>query len=424
MKGYTRRIVDDEVDALLTGVAALALQGPRAVGKTATAARRAATVHRLDQDNERQVIEASPKRAVTGEPPVLLDEWQRFPQSWDLVRRAVDEDRTPGRFLLTGSVSPIEHPTHSGAGRIVTVRMRPLSIAERGLSMPSVSLAALLARGGTEIEGRTEATLDDYTTEILASGFPGIRGLPGRVLRAELDGYLDRALDRDVGERGVGSRAPDVLRRWLASYAAATATTTTYERIREAATISDGTTPARSTAIAYRDALAATWLLDPVPGWVPTRNRLKRLSAPPKHHLADPALAARLLRVDAPTLLAGRGSEGTTPRDGSLLGGLFESLVTQSVRVYAQDAEAATYHLRTKGGEHEVDLVIVGEGGAVVGIEVKLAASVSVSDGRHLRWLREQLGPEVRDLLIITTGSEAYRRPDGIAVIPLALLGP
>ena len=403
---------------------AVAIQGPRGVGKTATALLRAATVHRLDRDSEREIIAAAPERVSVGPPPVLVDEWQRVPQTWDEVRRAVDEDRTPGRFFLTGSVAPIEHPTHSGAGRIVTLRMRPLSFAERGLDAPTVSLSDLLAGSGGQVAGRTPLTLGDYTAEILASGFPGLRGLPGRALRAELDGYVDRALERYVGAHGVGTRAPETLRRWVAAYAAATATTTTYEKIREAASVGDGTVHARTTVQGYRDALAATWLLDPVPGWVPTRNRLTRLAAPPKHHLADPALAARLLRVDAATLLSGGGATSAIPRDGSLLGGLFESLVTQSVRVYAQAAEAETFHLRTKGGEHEVDLVVVGEGGAVVGVEVKLSSAVSAEDGRHLRWLRDRIGEDVRDLVLVTTGPEAYRRPDGIAVVPLALLGP
>ncbi|MGF1663240.1 MAG: ATP-binding protein [Kineosporiaceae bacterium] len=301
--------------------------------------------------------------------------------------------------------------------------MRPLSVAERQLAAPTVSLAGLLSGGRAAVDGRTALTLADYTEEILASGFPGLRGLPPRALRAELDGYLDRAVDRDVPDQGVTVRAPTALRRWLAAYAASTATTTTYERLRDAATALDSPPPARATLLSYRHALESTWLIDPVPGWLPTRNRLRRLVTTPKHHLADPALAARLLRVDAPTLLSGGGGEAV-PRDGVLLGALFESLVTLSVRVYAQSCEARVSHLRTKGGEREVDLVVEGEGGRVVAIEVKLGRAVGDEAGRHLRWLRAELGDDLSDAVIVSTGSEAYRRPDGIAVVPLALLGP
>lgn len=253
-----------------------------------------------------------------------------MPETWDVIRRAVDDDRRPGRFLLTGSTAPATPPTHSGAARIVSVRMRPLSLAERRLTTPTVSLASLLSGSAGDIRGSSAFGLEDYTAEILASGFPGFRGLAGRALRAELDGYLLRALDRDVHDQGVTVRTPATLRRWLTAYAAATSTTTSYERIRDAASAGAGVVPARSTVLSYRRALEGTWLLDPLPGWLPTRNRLNRLSVSPKHHLADPGLAARLLRVDAATLLAGGGDSTWVPRDGSLLGALFESLATLS----------------------------------------------------------------------------------------------
>ena len=112
------------------------------------------------------------------------------------------------------------------------------------------------------------------------------------------------------------------------------------------------------------------------------------------------------------------------PREDSLLGLLFQSLVTLSVRVYAQAAEARVFHLRTHGGEHEVDLIVQGPNGRIVALEVKLAATVNSSDIRHLRWLADSIGPELADAAVVTTGTEAYRRRDNIAVIPAALLGP
>src|SRR5579859_6062675 len=133
---YAHRIVDDEIDELFGSLAALSLQGAKAVGKTATASERARTVYRLDDDGQRSVIDADRGRLLEGAIPILIDEWQRLPASWDLVRRAVDEPGTPpGSFLLTGSAAPAsDAATHSGAGRIVTVRMRPLTLAERGVA--------------------------------------------------------------------------------------------------------------------------------------------------------------------------------------------------------------------------------------------------------------------------------------------------
>lgn len=420
---YRRRVVDNELDELLAGVAAVSLEGPKAVGKTATALRRAATVYRLDDEAERAIVEADPSRLLEGDRPVLIDEWQRFPASFDRVRRAVDDGAGPGSFLLTGSASPSDPPTHSGAGRILRVRLRPMTLAERGVGVASVSLGDLLLGGRPAITGRTDVALQRYVNEILTSGFPGIRGLPGRLQRAQLDGYLERIVDRDFEDLGHQVRRPATLRRWLQAYAAATATSASLETIRDAATSDRGAKPTRATTQPYRDVLERLWILDPVAAWLPTRNRLARLSSPPKHHLADPALAARLLGVDADALLHARPAGPPIPRDGTLLGALFESLVTLCVRVYAQASEAQIGHLRTWSGDREVDL-IVERGRQIVAFEVKLGQVVDDRDVRHLVWLRNELGDDLADAAVITTGRAAYRRADGIAVIPAALLGP
>ena len=285
---YIPRVVDSELDELIDALPAISIEGPRAVGKTETALRRAHTVHRLDDPAQRQLVEAAPQRLSSGEPPILIDEWQRVPESWDIVRRAVDEDTSAGRFLLTGSQSPTRRPTHSGAGRIVTLRMRPLGLSERVSGPTTVSLRELLTGRRSDIDGKSDFQLEDYVREIVRSGFPGIRHLSGRALRAQLDGYLSRIVDVDFVELDHAVRKPAALRRWMAAYAAATATTSTYETIRDAATSGQGNKPAKTTTMPYREILERLWILDPVSAWLPTRNQLSRLSRPPKHHLADP----------------------------------------------------------------------------------------------------------------------------------------
>jgi uncharacterized protein len=421
---YRRRIVDDELDELLPGLPALALEGPKAVGKTATALRRAATVHRLDDLAALEIARADPSRLAIGARPVLIDEWQRLPTSWDVVRRAVDADSAPGQFLLTGSATPTDTPTHSGAGRIATVRMRSLSLAERDLGPTTVSLANLLGGGRLPLAGATFLSVSDYAAEIVTSGFPAVRPLSGRFLRTQLDGYLRRIVEHDFDELGSRVRNPRTLRRWMAAYAAATSTTTTFEAIRDAASAGEHDKPAKSTTIPYRRILEQLWIIEDLPAWLPTRNRLRRLGESPCHHLADPALAARLLGADVDALLDGAAPGPSLPRDGTLLGALFESLVTLSVRVYAQANEATVAHLRTRAGEHEVDLIVERGDGRIAAFEVKLARSINDGDVRHLKWLAERMGSDLLDAAVITTGPEAYRRPDGIAVIPAALLGP
>lgn len=189
-------------------------------------------------------------------------------------------------------------------------------------------------------------------------------------------------------EQGLVVRRPATLRAWLAAYAGATATTTSYNAILDAATPGDSNKPAKTTTIAYRDVLSRLWLLDPVSGWSTSRSVFTNLASAPKHQLADPALAARLLGVDVNALLSGSSEPAGVRKPGPLLGALFESLVALSLQAYAQAAEATVHHLRTRDGRREVDFI------------------VQRADQR------------------IVAGADAYRRRDGIAVIPAALLGP
>ncbi len=419
---YRRRVVDSELDELLPGAGAVSIEGAKGVGKSATAAERVDAEFRLESPTVRTLVEADPARLLDGR-RVLLDEWQHLPFTWDLVRRAVDAGATPGQFLLTGSASLADPGRHSGAGRILRMRMRPLALSERGYEA-SVSLAELLDGRRPRISGDATADLATYVSEIVVSGFPGLRQLTPRVRRSQLDSYVERVVDRDIDELGSKIRNPAALKRWMSAYGAATATTTTYKKIAEAATPGVGESPARSTLTAYRDALERLFIIDPVPGWLPTRSHLNELAASPKHHLADPALAVALLGLDEEALLAGDDPSSGPPRDGPFLGALFESLVALSVRVYAQRSEARVGHFRTHRGDREVDLIVERRDGRCVALEVKLSPIVEDDDVKHLAWLAAKLGTDLLDSAVITTGPHAYRRPDGVAVIPACLLGP
>lgn len=299
-----------------------------------------------------------------------------------------------------------------------------MTLPERGVDAPTVSLASMLSGRRPAVAGQTETTVEGYTAEIVRSGFPGIRDLPGRARRAQLDGYLAGIVEHDFTELGHAVRRPARLRRWLAAYAAASSTTAAQNTVRDAASGEQGGPPARTTVEPWIDVLQRLWVVDPVPAWTPGHNHVKELTLSEKHQLVDPALATRLLRIDEGGLLDGSDAGLAVPRDGTLLGALFESLVTMNVRVFAQAAEATVGHLRTRGGRREVDLIVQRDDQRVIGVEVKLARTVSDNDVRHLQWLHGQLGDELLDAVVVTTGPEAYRRHDGIAVVPAALLGP
>lgn len=416
---YLPRTVDKLLDDYLPQASAIALDGAKGVGKTGTALQRTTHRYLLDRADQRALVAANPDGLLTPG-TTLLDEWSRMPEVWDLVRRSVDDGAPPGSFLLTGSATPATaQGTHSGAGRILSLRMRPMALHERGEITPAVSVRQLFETEtpcSGEISGETSFTLPDYLEAIEASGFPGMMGL-GRQLRSDqLSAYVQRVIDRDLPDAGYAVRRPEALRRWLAAYAAASSTTTAYSKLLNTTTAGDGSQPTRDTTLAYRDHLTQLWLLDPVPGWSPSGNPFTRLQQAPKHQLVDPALAATLLRATAASMM--------TPRSSHLAGPLFESLATLTVRVAAEAIRAHVGHLRTRNGDHEIDLVVEGRDGRIVACEVKLAAAVADSDVRHLLWLREQLPDDVSDLVVITTGTHAYRRGDGVAVVPLALLGP
>lgn len=426
---YQPRLADDELRELLGALPAISIEGPRAVGKTRTAMRHARTVYALDDPDVLDAVRDAPRMLIEGDSPILIDEWQRFPASWDIVRRAVDEDFSPGRFILTGSARPEVRPAHSGAGRIVTLRMWTTTLAERlssrpGRGSPLISLASLLTGDRPEIGGGTDLTVEDYAGEIVAGGFPAWRHVRGRAHQMLLEGYLHRLVEHDLPLAGHRVRNPATLRRWLTAYAATTSTTAAYEVIRDAATSGEGNKPAKTTTLAYRDTLEAMWVLEPLPAWLPVGSHLSRLKLGPKHHLADTALAARLLNATADSLLDGHPipTMGADPGPRTLLGALFESLVTHDLRVYAQAADARVSHMRTWNDQREVD-VIIERGSGVLAVEVKLGSEVTRRDTRHLRWLLDRLGPGLIDAMVVTTGCRAYRDSQGIAIVPAGLVG-
>ena len=393
-QAYLTRYIDYELDELIEDLSGIAIDGPKGVGKTATASLRSDVVLTLDDVAVRQVVEADAKRQLTAKNVVCVDEWQNYPPVWDTVRRLID-DKVATTFLLTGSASPVVGTTtHSGAGRIISLRMRPLSLAERAGTQPTVFIRDLFEREA-DIAGNSDFSLSAYA----------------------IAGYVTRIINRDVPEQGGSVRRPDTLRSWLTAYAAASSTTTTYTKILDAATPADTDKISKKTSDKYRDLLTKIWVLDSVPAWSPQAPSLARLNLSPKHQLFDPGIAANLLGITDRTLVS--AVKGT----GEIFGQLFESLATLCVRTAGQAAEARTFHLRTKAGEHEVDLILERYDGAVLAFEVKLSPTVDDKDVAHLHWLGEQIGDRLVDKIVLTTGSTAYRRADGVAVVPLALLG-
>lgn len=401
--------MDETLDLLMPHLPAILLDGPKGVGKTSTASHRSTTILSLDEPEVAELASRSPNWATEHPKPILIDEWHRVEPVWDAVKRAVDRDYSGGQFLLTGSLPT--SATHSGAGRIISLRMRPMTLPERGVVEPKIFLAETLQSGNFATGGQSHFSLQDYLEQIVSSGFPAIQQSPLQTRAFALKGYVDRIIDADVVEMGLETRKPASLRNWLSAYAAATGTTASFSTIRDAAAKGDSS-PSRSAIAPYVDTLARLRILDELDPWLPYGTSLQRLTVSSKHYLADPALAA---------VLTGFSVENAMTHD--LTGALFEHLVALSLSVFAEASQARVYHLRTRDGRQEIDFIIERADGKVIAIEAKLGEVVFDKDSKHLLWLKQQLGDRLLDVAIVNTGQYSWRTREGVAVIPLALLG-
>lgn len=430
MKNVYNRLIDKYISDLMEEIPAIAIEGLKGIGKTVSAVAHSNTVFELDLPRDRMLIENDINVLLKEKPPVLIDEWQKVPAVWDFVRRSVDKYEQPGFFLLTGSAKKINLDIHSGAGRILKLKMYPLSLEERGIETPAISLDALLCQGKpcyAEINGTTRIGFSDYINEILASGLPAIRNYSPARRRQMLSTYIDYLLSHEFSQQGIKIRQPRLLLRWLTSYAAATSSDANYGEILDSSTAGEGEKPSAKTTIAYREALERLWLIDELPVWLNGEDYFSRLKITPKHYLADPALAAHLLNIDFDDLAKSskHGNQAVTAFDekkGGITGRLFESLIQLSLRTYTAVNDAALSYIRTRNGDHEVDF-IVSRGKKVVAIEVKMAQEIGNSDVKHLLWLKSVMKDDLTDMVVINTGPVAYRREDGVAVVPAALFG-
>ncbi|WP_454295685.1 ATP-binding protein [Salana multivorans] len=394
---YLPRHVDAELAAALRSSPIVLLDGPRAAGKTTSARRLAASTVMLPRDLS--ALHTDPERYLRSLPtPVLIDEWQLAGTSllWTL-KALVDEDPAPGRFLLTGSVEPASYgPTYPLTGRSARLVMRPMTVAELdGRGAEPTFLDGILS--GTQpvpTAGRVSTFELGWLTR---PGFPATRDLPDS--RYFLDAYSSAVSER-AGEEGRDSAR---LMRAMRVLAALSGQALPDQRIWDAADIN------KATWRQYDDLLLRAHLSAPLPAF--ESNRLKRLTGYPKRFLSDTALALALadLRID------------DLRTDQGVAGPFLESFVMQQLRPQVDRAGGSLAHLRTAGGDREVDAVVE-VGTRLYGVEVKLAARPNPRDARHLDWFREVWGPRFGAGFVIHTGGDTYPLGDGLWAVPLDVL--
>ena len=418
MPGYRPRTVDAVVGGSLQRRGAVLIEGCRGCGKTWTARSFARSEARLDEEAALLVAAADPGEVLSGAVPRLLDEWQNAPGLWNRVRRECDDRARPGQFLLTGSASPHDDITrHPGVGRIARVLMRPMSLQESGLSDGSVSLQGLFDGEAFSAMPRSGLGLSEIAASICAGGWPASLGLDAEQARLAAGDYLGKIVRLELPAVNGVTHNPAAVRRLMRSIARHTATEAKMSTLA-ADTGAEGPL-GRNTVAAYLDALERVFVVEDQPAWSVRLRSRATLRRAAKRHFVDPSLSAHLLRVSPRRLLA----------DPATLGLLFESLAVRDLRIYSQPERAEVFHYRDDTGL-EVDAVIERDDGAWIAAEVKVNPAPKAVDsaaGALLR-LRSKVGSsraeDMAALVVVTSTGAAYRRSDGVQVVPITALGP
>ena len=407
---YQDRIIDTVLARCLEDFPAVSIVGPRASGKTTTALRLAKTVLRLDRPGEAAVVEGNPDAALNGAvEPILIDEWQEAPAILGAVKRTVDADPRPGRFLLTGSVrAPLEKAVWPGTGRLIQVPMTTLSVREQIGNTSMESVIDRIARSGVEELRTPEIPLDvrDYLTLALKGGFPepALR-LSARARPIWLESYIHQLVTRDAQALET-RRDPARLRSYFEVLALNTAGMADDKTLYEAARIRP------ETAQAYERLLENLFVFEAVPAWF--TNRLKRTMKRPKRYIIDAGLAGAATNVDETALM----------RDNDLLGRFLDTFVASQIRadLPSSSNRPRMHHLRTEAGRHEIDLILELSGDRIVALEIKAAVAVGESDIRHLRWLRDRIGERFAQGIVLHTGPGMFGLSDRISAAPISVL--
>jgi len=411
MVDYVQRLLDPVIDDALSELPAVLVVGARAVGKTTTAVRHARAVVQLDREADAAVFRADPDVALRGlKEPVLIDEWQVVPSVLGAVKRAVDMDPRPGRFLLTGSVrADLDAETWPGTGRLMRIVMDGLVARELTGTAQAPGLFRRLLHEGVEaalLAPKDVPDLRGYIEMALAGSFPAPRlHLAESARRRWLRAYLDQVFTRDASQID-GGRDPARLRRYFEALAVSTSGLAEAKKIYDAAGIN------ARTAAAYDSLLANLFMVESLPAW--STNRLKRLARTPKRYVIDPGLVGAALQVDAEGVL----------RDGDLMGRVLDTYVMSQIRAELRtiDQELRAFHLRLEGGRHEVDVLLEGPDGRLIAIEVKADAAPSIDSARHLRWLRDELDDRLVAGIVFHTGPRPFPLGDRLLGLPICCL--
>ena len=419
---YIPRLIDTVLERKLRAHGAVLLEGCKWCGKSTTAAMQARSILELQNPETRgdniELAKTKPSILLEGEKPRLIDEWQDAPVIWDAIRYDLDKSRLKGQYILTGSATPVtEAPMHSGTGRIVRLTMRPMTLLESGDSTGEVSLARLFD-GALDVSGRSKYDIEGYAYLCARGGWPdSIVNPPEDAVEVAAE-YINAVVENDVGSIDEALHSPSKMRLVIRSIArnisVPTNITTIYGDTKNEANVAS---VSDKTVKAYLDVLERLHIRDDVEAWSPQLRSKTEIRTSSKLNLVDPSLAVAALFANERDLI----------KDFSTFGLIFESLCTRDLKVYAQYLGGEVMYYRDGAGL-ECDNIIHLRDGRWAAIEVKLGSSDRIDEGaENLKALEKKIdvdrvGAPVFKM-ILTATEHAYRREDGIFVVPIGCLG-
>lgn len=408
---YAPRVVDGELLSALRRAGAVLVEGPRACGKTETALQVARSSVRLDRDPSIvDLIGIDPTLVLDGAVPRLFDEWQVAPELWNIVRGEVDARREKGQFILTGSTAPVADAVrHTGAGRFARLRMRTMTLVETGHSTNDVSFSDIMA-GRTPRAADANLEYRQLVERIVVGGWPGFQDLTAPEVSQNLRDYLNTVAEIDLFATDGVRRDPIRVRRLFAALARSTATEVSLSTLAK-----DETSLSRDAVRDYMMALERVFITEDQPAWSTHLRSSATLRQGPKRHFVDPSLATAALGAGVDALL----------RDPRFTGQLFESLVVQHLRVFAQPLGGVVTHARDSYGR-ELDGVVTLPDGSWAGFEIKLGHNKEIIDAAAaglLNFADQVAGPDPSSLTVIVSSGPSYRRRDGVNVVAIGALG-
>lgn len=417
---YMLRIADDLLAAKLRQAGAVVIRGPKWCGKTETALKHSkSALFMQDPDqrmNNQMLAESKPSILLRGEKPRLIDEWQEAPQLWDAVRFSVDREREIGLYILTGSATPKEKPRHSGAGRMSFLDMRTMSLYESQESTGEVSLLALFD-APEDIEGVSNSDVETIAFQVARGGWPSAVTMTDQSAAMETaHNYLTAVAEEDISNVDGISRNPDHARLVMRSFARCAGSQMAVSSMSKMVN-AQGSEMSRPTFSAYLGALRNLSIIEDLNAWEPSLRAKARISRTPKRYFADPSLAAAALGASPDTLL----------KDMPTLGMLYEALCIRDLRVYAQKNHGQVFFYRDNVGL-EADAVVTLRDGRWGLVEIKLNQSQADAASDSLRRVANKVDQTIMGapsfLLVVTADGYAYRRNDGVYVVPIGCLKP